>query len=446
MNQDALFSQFGRMRWLAPVAALAFLPSVALSQLGTDVQPRRTGPSVGVGTSTPGQPGAAPIGAPSVVPPRVSSASGPRPVILITGYWPPTNEAVRRFSQDPAKNPGGWQGSDWMGSGYDVVSYFPEFANPNCGNCGVGNGDLRVDYQDTTADFEVITTLHRPIAVVTLSRGFPGNSWEVESNQFNRRNWINDYIVPRQPDVRPPDASIERNAIRLTALPAQEIVDAVAAAGVGVSPFICYTVDGGSFLSEYIAFLGVWYQSRFNDPTQPDWCVTAGHIHVGVNVSWPAASAAVDVTLETVVDYVDRVRSCPPIVPYCEGLPNSEGAGAQLSAIGSPSIAADELRLVVQRVPPGTAGIAFYGPSRTSVPLGNGLLCVGGSLSRLPIPGLANAVTAMILPLDFTSAPLGSGPSTVTAGSTWGIQVWYRDVGTGAGTNTTNALEITFCP
>lgn len=378
--------------------------------------------------------------------PSTGSATGPRPTVLITGYWPPTNEAIRRFSQNPAKNPGGWQGSNWGGSGYDVVSFFPEFNNPNCTNCGVGSGDLRVDYQDTTADFARITEALKPIAIITLSRGFPGTSWEVESNQFNRRNWIDDFIPPRQPDVAPPDSTIRRNSVRVTALPAQDIVDAVAAASVGVQPFICYSGNGGGYLSEYIAYLGVWYQARNNDPLGPDWCVTAGHIHVGGDVTWPQASNAVDVTLGTVLDYVDRVLSCPPMLPYCDGLPNSAGRGAQLSAIGSPSISAGELELLVQRVPANTAGIAFYGPSRTAATLGDGLLCVGGPLARLPIPGIANVATVMRLPLDFTAQPLSSGMMAVTPGSTWSLQVWYRDAGTGTGSNTTNALEITFCP
>ena len=56
----------------------------------------------------------------------------PRPAILLTGYWPPSNEAVRPFSNNPVQNPGGWVGSDWEGRGYDVYSYFPEFSPPTC--------------------------------------------------------------------------------------------------------------------------------------------------------------------------------------------------------------------------------------------------------------------------------------------------------------------------
>ena len=48
------------------------------------------------------------------------------PVILITGYWPPTNEMIRDFSQNPDLNPTGWIGDDWESRGYDVVSFFPE--------------------------------------------------------------------------------------------------------------------------------------------------------------------------------------------------------------------------------------------------------------------------------------------------------------------------------
>ena len=39
-----------------------------------------------------------------------AAADGPRPTIVITGYWPPTNEMIRPFSTDPDQNPDGWIG------------------------------------------------------------------------------------------------------------------------------------------------------------------------------------------------------------------------------------------------------------------------------------------------------------------------------------------------
>ncbi len=47
--------------------------------------------------------------------------------ILITGYWPPTNEMIRRFSTSATQNPTGWIGENWEGRGYNVHSFFPEF-------------------------------------------------------------------------------------------------------------------------------------------------------------------------------------------------------------------------------------------------------------------------------------------------------------------------------
>ena len=37
--------------------------------------------------------------------------------IMITGYWPPTNEMIRPFSTNATQNPGGWQGRGCAGHG-----------------------------------------------------------------------------------------------------------------------------------------------------------------------------------------------------------------------------------------------------------------------------------------------------------------------------------------
>ena len=67
------------------------------------------------------------------------------PLIVVTGFWPPTNEMIRHFSQNLDLNPEGRIGDDWEGRGYDIVSFFPEFSDPECDNCGQGYGDLEVD-------------------------------------------------------------------------------------------------------------------------------------------------------------------------------------------------------------------------------------------------------------------------------------------------------------
>ena len=69
----------------------------------------------------------------------------PNNKILLTGYWPPSNEGIRSFSQNHLLNPNGWIGGNWENRGYDIVSYFPIFTDPDCESCGQGYGNLEVD-------------------------------------------------------------------------------------------------------------------------------------------------------------------------------------------------------------------------------------------------------------------------------------------------------------
>jgi hypothetical protein len=226
---------------------------------------------------------------------------------------------VRQFSADPAQNPGGWQGSDWENRGYDVYSFFPEFSPPNCTSCGRGSGDLEVDYQDTLADFFAIANAVQPIAIITFSRTGASLSWELEMNQFNRAVWIDDYVSPRQPTPAPPDDSVPADFLRPTTLPTTNIVNAVNASGLGLNSFLCFSGSGGGFLSEFIAYCGVWYQSMHAGPTDPTWCVAAGHVHVGSGISWPIAEQAAEVTLREVIAHVDSLRTarvCQPDVGF----------------------------------------------------------------------------------------------------------------------------------
>lgn len=295
---------------------LAFIPSTfavltagAVLSLASPALAQRGAPSVRTAerieaTELPVEP-IRPI-AERALPPRFGP-QGQRPVIMLTGYWPPTNEAVRRFSANPEKNPEGWIGSNWEGRGYDVYAYFPEFNPPNCNNCGRGFGELEVDYQDTSEDWWRFVDHHRPIAIITFSRGNPDLSWEVEMNQYNREQWISDYVPPLQPTPVPPDSSAPPGHLRLSKLPVQEIVDAINQSGLGLNGFICYSGSGGGFLSEFIAYHGVWYQAINASPAGPEWCVSAGHVHVGGQVTWPVAEQAAQITLRTVMDHVDAI-------------------------------------------------------------------------------------------------------------------------------------------
>lgn len=237
--------------------------------------------------------------------------AGDRPTIMLVGYWPPSNEAVRPFSDDPVQNPGGWIGENWEGRGYDIYAYFPEFTPPNCNSCGKGTGDFEVDYQDTSADWWTIVNQVKPVAIITFSRTGGNFSWEAEMNCFNRATWINDYVDPRQPTPAPPDDSVPAGTLRPSRLPVEQIVVDIDAANLGLNAFVCYSNSAGGFLSEFLGYHGVWYQAIHNHPDDPDFCVAAGHVHVGDSIAWSVARMAAQVTLRTVIDYIDPILDVP---------------------------------------------------------------------------------------------------------------------------------------
>lgn len=350
---------------------------------------------------------------------------------MLTGYWPPTNEAVRHFSVDPAKNPGGWQGANWEGRGYDVHSYFPEFSPPNCTSCGQGTGQLEVDYQDTTTDFWALANALEPMAVITFSRGSGGVSWELEMNQYNRSVWINDFTPPFQPNQIPPDPSVPAGHLRLSKLPVQNIVNSILANNIPVNPFICVTADGGGYLSEYIAYLGVWYQSVHQWPDDPAWCVAAGHVHVGSAVSWALARQAAEETLRQVILHTDAVRAATT----CQTDIGSQGPGAAtLSVCGGPlNVFGNVADVRVADATASSVGLLALGAQNNPTPL------FGGTL--IPNP----AFYVMPVLLDAQGSWLGEGflQAPPTPLSDVFAQVAWFDPTLPSSWGLTNALQIT---
>ncbi len=223
--------------------------------------------------------------------------------IMLTGYWPQTNNMLRRFSTNPEQNPDGWVGQNWEDRGYDVYSFFPEFPD----GIGKGVGDFEVDYQDTSEDFWRIVEEVHPVAIITFGRGYADRSWEVEWRQRNLDSWINDYEEPYQPTPSPPDSSVPVDHIRYSTLPMQSIVDAVNEAydDITLDAYIDDTGFGGGFLCEYVAYHGTWYHDLHGDPDDPYWNVAGGHIHVGADVGRRAARIASRITLRELITYVD---------------------------------------------------------------------------------------------------------------------------------------------
>ena len=146
------------------------------------------------------------------------------------------------------------------------------------------------------------------------------------------------------------------------------------------------------------------------------------------------------VRLRTVAGAFDAV---PPLgTNYCTTLANSTGAPGVMSADGSSSVAANDLVLVATSVP-NQPGLFYYGPTQVLQPFGNGFRCVGGTVGRLDVHNaVANTITHA---LDVTAPP--NAATTITGGTTWNFQCWYRDPAAGgASFNLSDGLEVQFAP
>ena len=222
--------------------------------------------------------------------------------IVLTGYWPPTNEMLRQFSPNPAQNPGGWVGENWEGRGYNVYAFFPEFPN----GLGKGEGDYEVDYQDTSNDFWPLMDLLQPIALVSYGRAGNDHDWELEggNRMYSPSSWSNDYLSPYDPTPELPIYYEPVGNERMSTLPLQPIVDAINAQVPSLYPYST-TIDTSRFLCNYAGYHANWYHELHADPTAPDWNVTAGFIHLGYAMTIADATAGAEVTLRVVIDHVD---------------------------------------------------------------------------------------------------------------------------------------------
>jgi hypothetical protein len=128
---------------------------------------------------------------------------------------------------------------------------------------------------------------------------------------------------------------------------------------------------------------------------------------------------------------------------YCVANPNSTGAASSISAMGVPSISANDWSLRATSCPPLQFGLFFYGRQQNQVPFGNGWRCVDGQIFRLPAVQSDPAGEATWT-VDFTNPPQPAG--VITPGATWNFQFWYRDPAAGGSDfNLSDGLTVNFC-
>lgn len=142
---------------------------------------------------------------------------------------------------------------------------------------------------------------------------------------------------------------------------------------------------------------------------------------------------------------------CGSVAEVCwPPAPNASNPdGAEFRASGCAGLTGNSLQFDVTGLPPGGAGLFFYGrgDQQIQTPFGNGWLCVGGSLVRIPPVLPVSAGGTVSLAIDLSSPTFSSGPNVVTPASTWIAQFWYRDVGSGPSTsNLSNGQHLTIVP
>jgi hypothetical protein len=136
---------------------------------------------------------------------------------------------------------------------------------------------------------------------------------------------------------------------------------------------------------------------------------------------------------------------------YCMANPNSTGSTGVIRAVGSASVAANDVTLEARALPNNAFGFFLTSLAQGFVANAGGSqgnLCLGGSIGRYVGPGQVQntgMVGGFSLVLDLTQTPTPVGFVAIQAGETWNFQAWHRDaVGGVATSNFTDGLEVLF--
>jgi len=131
--------------------------------------------------------------------------------------------------------------------------------------------------------------------------------------------------------------------------------------------------------------------------------------------------------------------------PFCLAQPNSTGAPAELRWIGPLSAGHAEATFEVHGGPPHSLALTFYGNEGPPLPAGDGVVCLGGGLARLPAFALDGTGFGR---QNVAAALAATGQSAWAAGTTLVLQTLYRDAALpgGSGFNATNAWRLELVP
>ncbi|MFM7298414.1 MAG: hypothetical protein ACKO4Q_14505, partial [Planctomycetota bacterium] len=144
------------------------------------------------------------------------------------------------------------------------------------------------------------------------------------------------------------------------------------------------------------------------------------------------------------IDWAANGTPACSVTSYCSATPNTFSSAGECSAMGSSSLALGGFALSAAGVPPAHAGRFYMSRTQSFLPFGDGNLCLGAPVRRLPVT-YAGPLGNALYNVDFADA--GQPTSLIRAGDTWNFQFVFRDpIGGPLTFNTTNAVSVLFCP
>ncbi|MEM8712674.1 MAG: S8 family serine peptidase, partial [Planctomycetota bacterium] len=143
------------------------------------------------------------------------------------------------------------------------------------------------------------------------------------------------------------------------------------------------------------------------------------------------------------------IRTAECGTTYCSSNINSSGSVAAITSIGTDQRSENNLTVRGSQMPGSTVGFFLVSPTAgfAANPGGSqGNLCLGGAVGRYSATVLSSGATGSFqLALNLAAVPTPTGTASVSAGSTWRWQAWFRDAVGGVPTsNFTDGLRVRF--
>ena len=149
---------------------------------------------------------------------------------------------------------------------------------------------------------------------------------------------------------------------------------------------------------------------------------------------WVAKGKSTPILMQTLALNVASAPCMPPI-PYGLAKQRLNGDFPNVGWLGTPSLATNDFRIVIEKAAPNQNGVLFFSNQQTSLPFQGGTLLLGGSIFRRGV---------------FTADPTGRAelPIPIHAGlvnTPRNYQAIFRDPSAVNGYGVTNALHVEFC-